>query len=144
MHQLKTLIPWAQCSDVYTLMDCTQHDIKKLNQLHRFDGKFIWDALLERFDLTNCFYGIKNAKYSNNFNGRFLPAPWCTDVKPTYPDRKRECYKYVSQLFQGHSGDKKVSQLDFAKLLLKQKVSTVILAGPFSQMFNEKVLKKND
>jgi hypothetical protein len=123
-------------------MDCTQHDTKKLNQLHSFDGKFVWDALLERFGLTNLIYGSINAKYSNDFNGCFLSAPLCTEVKPTHPEDKRECYKYDNQLFQGHSGDNKVSQLDFAKLLLKQKVSIVILSGPFSQMLNEKVLKK--
>jgi hypothetical protein len=138
------LNPWVQWVDVHTGMDWEQHGIKQLNALHDFNGKFTWDALSEQFGLKNWICGSMNASYSSSFKGRFMPDPWCNDIKPSHNDEMLNYYKYVSHSVQNHSANHSVSQYDFAKSLLKQGVSLAVMFGLFKQLFNEKLLKRDD
>jgi hypothetical protein len=140
----EALNPWVQWFDIHTGIDWDQHNIRGLNSLKDFEGKFLWDTLSEKFGLKNWICGSMNAKYSENFKGRFLPDPWCTDVKPSHNDGMLNYYKYVSQSVQSHSGAGTISQSDFAKSLFQQGVSFKTFVSLLGQLYREKVLKKDD
>lgn len=144
----ESLNPWVQWLDVHTGVDWDQHGIIELNKLGNFKEKFTWDILSDKFGVKNWICGSMNAKYSDTFKGRFLPDPWCTDIKPSHNDAMLDYYKYISQAVHSHAGasvnTSAVSQSDFAKSLVKQGVGVSTFLGLVKQLFSEKVLKKDD
>jgi len=138
------LNPWIQWVDVHTGLDWNEHGIKKLNKLQGLNGKFIWDSLSKQYGVTNWICGSMNSSYSDEFNGRFLPDPWCTDIKPSHDADLLDYYKFVSQSVQNHSVNGNVSKGVFIKSVLSQGITFSTLARLGWQLITEVVFKERE
>jgi len=137
------LNPWVQWVDVHTGLNWEEHEVKQLSKLENFNHEFIWDTLSRKYGISNWICGSMNAKYSQNFKGRFLPDPWCTNIQPSHKDSMEVYYNYVSNSVQNHSKEAATSSLEFVKVLLKQGISIKTFFGVVKQLFNEKIRNKD-
>ena len=137
------LNPWVQWVDVHTGLDFKDHGLQHLNEAHKFDGKFTWDILSEKFGVKSWICGSMNGDYSDSFKGRFLPDPWAAEIRPNPPQQMDDYYNFICQGVQGHSGNSaEVSTGTFIRSLLKNGVSISTVMKLAHQMMKEKLLGK--
>jgi len=137
------LNPWVQWVDLHTGLHFDEHGLYKLNEAHKFDGKFTWDLLSEQLGVKSWICGSMNAGYREGFKGRFLPDPWTVNVEPHPPQQMNEYYDFICQTVQGHSNGKaEVSSVAFVKSLMKQGLSASTLFKLVKQIAGEKLAGK--
>lgn len=133
------LNPWVQWVDIHTGVERQEHEIQKLNEGHKYKGKFTWDVLSENLNCKNWICGSMNSAHSDTFKGVFLPDPWNShiDIKNNKP--LETYHAYIASAVQNYSRGNSTSSLSFIKSILKQGVRPTTIMKLAHQLLKEKI-----
>ena len=135
------LEPWIQWVTVHSGLGYGEHGIRDLGDGYKLDRKSIWD-LLSDAGRRVWVCGSMNVNYETPINGRVLPDPWMTKVKPYPEEELAPYYRFVSANVQEYTREdtplSRSDQLAFLGFMARHGLSPATVAAIVRQLAQER------
>lgn len=135
------LEPWIQWVTVHSGLTYSEHGIRDLGDGYKLDRKNVWDLLSDAGKRV-WVCGSMNVNYETPINGRVLPDPWMTKVKPYPEDEFAPYYRFVSANVQEYTREDtpmgRSDQLAFLKFMVRRGLSPATVTTIIRQLAEER------
>lgn len=135
------LEPWIQWVTVHSGLTYGEHGVRDLGDGYKLERKNVWDVLSDA-DKRVWVCGSMNVNYQTPINGRILPDPWMTKVKP-YPEEELDpYYRFVSANVQEYTREdtplSRSDQAAFLKFMVRHGLSPATVTAIVRQLAQER------
>lgn len=137
----EALNPWIQWVTVHTGVPYAEHQVFRLNEAGKVQGRQVWDILSEAGH-RSWICGSMNTSYRPDFDGLLVPDPWTSDTLPR-PAELTPYVDFVRHQVQEHTNANSRSSLrallGFVTFMVRHGLSPETVAAIVRQLISERV-----
>jgi hypothetical protein len=138
-EQPSELEPWIQWPTVHSGLDYDEHRLLNLDEGHLLQSPRLWD-IFSRAGKRSLVFGSMNAAVKPDFDGWFLPDPWCTEAKPSI--ELVGLFAFIQRHVLDYSNDRvALTKKDYASVLMflmKHGLSIETVLRIFGQLIQDR------